>query len=587
MPRLSITPPEVKPYSLDEFFQKKYSVPAYQRNYSWTEVEVNLFMDDLIAFFDDPTEPFYLLGDAIVVNSPSNEFDFEIIDGQQRISTLMLLFSSIARRLQSANFDTDEVHTIRAIVAKSGKARLKMSGKASDSVLQYLNGTELEDLPSDTASQVSVKNALESIKIKLDERFGAPSDPNLLFDFFIDVQTAVFISRLRITSAEAAFEFFERVNDRGRPLSKTDLLKNRLLQQIKSDDEFDSASTSWSDAEKRLLPFDREGTMNYLLRIMLTADLGVKVKDSDLFIKWKPFVNSEAQCKTLVNRISRESKGLSEILSGNSPSGNSDPNCAGTNFMRFTQNISVKLAALEAPESVYMELSKRLEARALLSLFALERSQTYEGDSSKWSNLAKGLNANSSIADAKKVLELTKLTLDDLIGKAKVTVENLRVGKTAGQTNKIRLMLAIVNFELVGNKVIHHYGLSELLQTSKRTGANQHPGYDIEHIGASSTAQHLGERINSIGNLALLHSADNRSNGANETKFKVDSYGNSICYATKVLDATPENDPKVEADLASYRKTTVNDGVWNLTKVAQREAFYWKILENYFRRELG
>jgi len=98
MAKRNSQPPEVKTFSLDEFFAKSYMVPAYQRNYSWGGQEVRQLVVDLYEFFQDSKSPYYLLGDVIVVEGRSPDYDLEIIDGQQRITTLMNIsaFSTVA-----------------------------------------------------------------------------------------------------------------------------------------------------------------------------------------------------------------------------------------------------------------------------------------------------------------------------------------------------------------------------------------------------------------------------------------------------------------------------------------------------------
>jgi hypothetical protein len=126
-----------------------------------------------------------------------------------------------------------------------------------------------------------------------------------------------------------------------------------------------------------------------------------------------------------------------------------------------------------------------------------------------------------------------------------------------------------------------------LLTTSKRTGANQHPGYDIEHVGASSISANLGELVDSVGNLTLFHSSDNRSKGASEVQFKTGEYSASICYATKSLSLLPDADHKIENVIASYRGATVDAGLWGLSEVGTRFDIYWDLFCDFITRNLS
>ncbi len=580
------TPPEVDSKSLAEFFTKTYLVPSYQRNYSWTPVEVKQLLTDLFEYFDDATAPYYLLGDVIVVDSGDPDYTVELIDGQQRTTTLVLLFAVIYKYLSNNAFDEEELLELRPLLIKNKKIRVKMSGNGSESVKKYLNGLKPSELDKTTPSQRNIVSALETIEAQLLEKFGE-GKPGSVHDFLTRVRDNVYLSRLSLVNASAAFQFFERVNDRGRPLSKTDLLKNRLLQNIKSDEDFETATDVWSEAEKKLLKFGREGSMNYLLRNVLIADLNSKVKESEIYDLWKPFVSDEGMCNKLVDRIQLKANQLANILEGKTPTGEADNFTFATKYMRFTQNYGIKLAGGGLDTAVFDQLSKRLEIRAILSLFALERSQTYEALATTWAHNVQKLDSKSTELDVCQAVRVTAQDLDDLLNRAKAAIQGLRYGKTPGQTARIRLLLAIINYELQALVQVYHYKVEDLLTTSKKVRGVEHPGYDIEHIGASSTAgAYLADQLDSLGNLTLFHSKDNRSQGNNQVEFKALDYSNSICFATKILSSTPSSDADLEAVLGPLRTNTVDLGIWSTDQVEARFEFYWSQFEAYIRKNL-
>lgn len=586
MPKKSTKPPEVQTFSLDEFFAKSYIVPAYQRNYAWGSTEIQQLVDDLVDFFNDSKNPYYLLGDVIVVESSNRDYDLEIIDGQQRITTLMILFAVLYRRLKDANWDEDDLYTIRSVVYRKKKMQVKMSGEGSNAVLAYLNGERAKDLKKETPTQKAVYGAIEEINDRLDEHFGENRKPGTIHDFFETLLENVYFSRLRLEDSESAFEFFERVNDRGRPLSKTDLLKNRLLQKIKSDTDFDNASETWSSAEKRLLPFGRAGSMQYLMKLMAQSQSGVKIKDSDLYSTWKERAKDDKSCQVLIDQIDESSRSLAMLLDDKTPHGDDAVFAHGTNFMGFTQNHGIKLAGAKLGKAAYDELAKRLEARALLSLYALERSQTFEQLAVRWSHRVHKLSSNSTANDVVQAVNLDQDTIDSLLERAKLGIDDLRYGKTPGHTKRIRLLLAIVNFEINNLHPIHHLSIKELLKTSKKLRGQVHHGYDIEHISAVSKSDDLGEVKDSVGNLTLFYSKDNRSVGNADIELKAESYANSILYLTKSLTDLGQQDKAIEKLVKGYRASTVDDGVWGEEKIEERAQLYFSIFEHSIRSNL-
>jgi hypothetical protein len=586
MAKRNSQPPEVKTFSLDEFFAKSYMVPAYQRNYSWGGQEVRQLVVDLYEFFQDSKSPYYLLGDVIVVEGRSPDYDLEIIDGQQRITTLMIIFSVLYRRLKSLSWDEDELFEIKSLIYKKKKMQVLMSGKGSEALFHYLNGGELKELKKETPTQKAVFGGIEEINTVLDELFGENKKAGSLHDFFETILENVYFSRLRLEDSEAAFDFFERVNDRGRPLSKTDLLKNRLLQKIKSDTDFENASETWAGAEKRLMPFGRAGSMQYLMKLMAQAESGAKIKDSELFNAWKSKAKDDKSCQQVIDLIDSGSKSLSLLLDDKTPHGDDAVFAQGTNFMGFTQNHGIKLAGAKLNRESYDELAQRLEARALLSLFGLERSQTYEQLAVRWSKRVHDLPVNANVKDVVEAVDVDEESLRSLLTRAKQGIAELRYGSTPGQTKRIRLFLAIVNFELNSKYPIHHLSISSLLTTSKKLRGQIHHGYDIEHISAASKSAYLGDVADSIGNLTLFYSKDNRSEGDSDAELKAESYSNSILFATNGLTENAQQDPSAEKVVSKLRTATVDDGHWGVLQIAERQDLYTSVFENFMRNQL-
>ena len=586
MAKRNTQPPEVKTFSLDEFFAKSYMVPAYQRNYSWGGQEVRQLVLDLHEFFQDSKSPYYLLGDVIVVESRSPDYDLEIIDGQQRITTLMIIFSVLYRRLKSLKWDEDELFEIKSLIYKKKKMQVLMSGKGSEALLHYLNGGELKEIKKETPTQKAVFGAIEEINTVLDERFGENKKAGSLHDFFETILEDVYFSRLRLEDSEAAFDFFERVNDRGRPLSKTDLLKNRLLQKIKSDTDFESASDIWAEAEKRLMPFGRAGSMQYLMKLMAQAESGIKIKDSELFNAWKGKAKDDKSCQQVIDLIDSGSKSLSLLLNDKTPHGYDAVFAQGTNFMGFTQNHGIKLAGAKLTSESYDGLARRLEARALLSLFGLERSQTYEQLAVRWAKRVYDLPNDAKILDVVEAIDVDQDSLKSLITRAKQGIAELRYGSTPGQTKRIRLLLALVNFELNSQYPVHHLSINNLLTTSKKLRGQIHHGYDIEHISAASKSADLGDVSDSIGNLTLFYSKDNRSEGAADVQLKADSYSNSILFATNGLTKTVQQDEEAERVVSKLRHATVDEGHWGEFEIDERQELYIDVFERFIRGEL-
>src|SRR4030095_7967961 len=87
-------------YTVEEAFRECfYVVPDYQREYVWTEKEVQQLLTDINEQFDTTDRREYFMVTVLV--SPSEERNhFEVIDGQQRLTTLFLLLCALRQRFQ-------------------------------------------------------------------------------------------------------------------------------------------------------------------------------------------------------------------------------------------------------------------------------------------------------------------------------------------------------------------------------------------------------------------------------------------------------------------------------------------------------
>ncbi len=93
-----------KEYPLSKIFSEEfdYHIPPYQRPYAWTEEEAETLFDDLWDFFQTEELDNYFLG-SIVLIKEDDKPKADVIDGQQRLTTLTILFAVIASYLTGDN----------------------------------------------------------------------------------------------------------------------------------------------------------------------------------------------------------------------------------------------------------------------------------------------------------------------------------------------------------------------------------------------------------------------------------------------------------------------------------------------------
>ena len=246
-----------------------YRIPKYQREYTWG-------INDWDALFNDVTENDYgyFLGSYICVNSGSlNGTVLEVIDGQQRFSTLSLLLTALYEKLsvfesQMELEDKTDLSNLRSELANK-KQILAAAGRKYDYtqrlILQKQNMND-EDF-SYILSEKGVISAKKSrplnfgnrriakayrhfIKLIEDEVEEIKSensnadDISALFSIKSKFEQAVLVG-IEVDTNKDAYMLFESLNHRGVPLSALDLIKNTLIAQAATEAEADNSYELW------------------------------------------------------------------------------------------------------------------------------------------------------------------------------------------------------------------------------------------------------------------------------------------------------------------------------------------------------
>lgn len=88
--------PNLTPVTVAQLFGRSFFVPKYQRGYRWTARQVVELLDDVLAFIEQPSGDFYCLQPIVVADAGGR---WDVIDGQQRLTTLSLILTYLSSRL--------------------------------------------------------------------------------------------------------------------------------------------------------------------------------------------------------------------------------------------------------------------------------------------------------------------------------------------------------------------------------------------------------------------------------------------------------------------------------------------------------
>ena len=238
-----------------------YSVPPFQRDYSWSEEQWEVLWEDLLELRSEPERRHYL---GAVIVEPRNDREFQVIDGQQRLATLSLFALAVIDRLEEMardgvnKEDNDNMDRARALrnrfigekdpasLIESSRLRLNESDNAfyQDYLIQLQNPLNPRGLPR---SNRLLFDCLKYFSGRL-RHPDLPLDDGRTIASFLSETVARQLLFILITVDDElnAYTVFETLNARGLKLTTTDLLKNHLFSRVSVRADLEMLRRRWS-----------------------------------------------------------------------------------------------------------------------------------------------------------------------------------------------------------------------------------------------------------------------------------------------------------------------------------------------------
>lgn len=221
-----------------------FVIPEYQRPYAWSTDEIKTLFDDLWEFTittggSNNASKSYFLG--TIVSFVNEAAEQEIIDGQQRITTLFLFLRAIFTHLSNSETQTDESKHFTSMIAPAIWKTNKLTGKIDFNQILLMSkvinnkGNELLRGILETGEANTHSNDNYSTNyLKLQELFKekASSDPLQIYDFIYAILNQVIILPITAEDQEMALTIFSTLNDRGLPLSDADIFKAKIYNHL-------------------------------------------------------------------------------------------------------------------------------------------------------------------------------------------------------------------------------------------------------------------------------------------------------------------------------------------------------------------
>lgn len=249
-----------------------FRVPAYQRDYSWTEENVRALWSDLLATLErswtgqgvpvDRPRP-HFFGPIVVQSQPNNPGTVEVMDGQQRLVTFSILLSTLAEHATSLA-DPEQrqvwqgsiVQLLYVFVDGARRARVVLGrGHQHFESLFCVHLTDVDRQQYLASLQGGPPRELQAMldaykyfRTHLEQHLGQPGTPDFDQRLVRLLRTLLGLSlflRMEVQEIGVAYEVFEGLNARGLELSQADLVKNKLFALAEQQGTLPQVQQAW------------------------------------------------------------------------------------------------------------------------------------------------------------------------------------------------------------------------------------------------------------------------------------------------------------------------------------------------------
>jgi hypothetical protein len=597
-------------YSIEEAFRECfYIVPDYQREYVWTDKEVHQLLEDIGEQIDAGTTREYFIGTVLV--SPTDQKNhYEVIDGQQRLTTFFLLLCAlkhlfqgepqqqmIAGLISTSYVDSDgEVCTTLKLAPRyesAGEVMAKLV-ELDTEPMAVRAGIQASGIAS-FGSLENLVNAYSTLYRYLKDNYD--DTPKLKKYWGYLANNVVFIQIS--TDVSSALKIFETINERGVGLNPMDLLKNLLFTQVKQT-QFTQLKDEWKKITKPLEK-EKEKPLRFL-RYFLMANYVIKNERGDAVVRedeiydWFTAKGNTALCDyegkpfEFVRKVIRNVEHYLAFANGLGNDGK--PSLAMDSLKRlaggaFSLHYVLLLAAANFPKPLFDHFVAQLESFLFYYIFTKTPTKDLERSFSQW---ADELRAIAEASDpVKQKVQLNAFVADrfekNMAGKSQELADALkRFTLHSMQQYRTRYLLA---------RLTQHV---EMAFNGLKTPGSLEPftKLEIEHILPDNPKPELratwkaenpdavyDDYKNRFGNLTLLEKPINIVAGNDFYAAKTIEYRKCGNYMTRSLVALTDvgqntSISRINAKLAAFP-------AWNAASIEKRHGLLISLAQEVWK----
>lgn len=542
---------------------RQLAVPIYQRPYAWEEKNISdLFSDIYNAISSHENE--YFLG-TIVLSEKENSSELEIVDGQQRITSIVIFLSSIRDYFENHNQQRQADSIQNDFISGYDRQRdenlpkLKLGQLDNTFFRKYIVDKEIEEKQTkDSHRRIATTTKLATEQI---EKLAKASnqDLNLLHEWIKFIEEKLKVVSIIVPSKANAFTIFETLNDRGIELAQVDLLKNYLYSKA-AGDRLEEIQNLWIEMTSKIESAENESLILTYIRHHWSSQYGLtREKNRELYNGIKSNIRNSSQAVSFVDNLNKDTGLYLAIINHNHQYWNDFDQTAKQhvetlNFFKLEQFRPLLLAILKKFKDK-KEVKKALKLIVSWLVRNLITGSLGGGTLEKeYANKAKKV-FNEEIKNAKELREdLKKLIPDDVEFKEKFIAATVSTEKYARYYLRAieNQKKGITSPELIVNGDPDVVNLEHILP--------KNPHKNWSNFNEDQVVS-LNKRI---GNLTLMQNKLNSEQGNEPFSQKKIYFMNSDLWITKMIADnydgwTPDNIRDRQEQLANIAVQT-----WNL-----------------------
>lgn len=305
---------------------EKLFIPEYQRGYSWEETQLDDFWIDLVEIYEEKTRDEHFLG-QVVIHKNKEDGKRYIIDGQQRISTTIILLDILRTKFKEiadstnnndANDDAEDINTkyIGRVSESKKEQYLSMGGVDKEFFINYIQARGPIDYSDRKFEKKRLRpsnyNIFYASKFFEDKvsKFITKKSPNEYIELNKLYQCLInqfILMTVETDDINEAYIIFESLNARGKSLETADLLKNHILRVAQSD--LSSATETWNTIIDNLDNIDPTKFIRYYWN-----STNRFAREKDLFKALRKDIKTQSDVNTLLANLRFLSKVCAAIL---------------------------------------------------------------------------------------------------------------------------------------------------------------------------------------------------------------------------------------------------------------------------------